>query len=147
MKKIALILVVLLCSGTILSAKGTAPADIARVKSKLNAIMVRYYKSVVKAKNAKQFAAAIDRYTSDFKKIVPQLKAIEAKYRSQGKNTGGIEYDYGDFRKECGDIMNDEKYAQAFQKHAKYYSDPAVQAAMNRMMQMMQQFDTEEGEE
>ena len=147
MKKTVLILVVIFCSMTILSAKDSAPADIAKVKSKLSEIMLRYYQSVVKANSAKEFAAAIDRYTSDLSKLAPELKTIETKYGRQGQDVETVEYDYDDFNRECDDIINDEKYAQAFQKHAKYFSDPAVQAAMNRMVKVMQQFDTEEDEE
>ncbi len=144
MKKIALALAVLFCSVSFSFGSGNVPADVKIVTTKLNKIFSNYYNSILKAQNARQFASAMNRYTDDFSKLLPELKAIEKKYK--GKNIPDVEYSFEDFQKECAGVMSDEKLEQAYSKHAKYYSDPEVQKAMNRMMQVMQQFDTEDEE-
>ncbi len=144
MKKIILLIMFVALGFSSLSAGDNFKADSAKIKKQVSVIMKRYYRSVVKAKTANQFAAAIDRYTSDFKKLIPKIKAFEKKYKGRKPAIEGEGYSYNEFDREMQGMMNDEKFAKAMQNHIQFYSHPKVQAAMRRMMQMMAQFGVQE---
>ncbi len=145
MKKILLLFLFVSFGFSSLSAGDNFKADSLKIKQKIDVIMKRYYRSVVKAKTAAQLAAAIDRYTLDFKKLIPEMKALEKKYKNHRQVGGEADHNYNDFDGEMQSMINDEKLAKAMQKHVQFYSHPKVQAAMRRMMLIMSQLDEKNG--
>jgi hypothetical protein len=122
------------------------PADVKAVTDKIAKITSEYYKSLGKVKNAKELAAAINKYSDQMEKLAPQIKAIEARYGSaeegedddagEDANAGGENFESA--QEDWGRLMADNEMGAGFQKIQQYYSDPAVQKAMERLGRVME---------
>jgi hypothetical protein len=148
MKKVLIVIFILLISAAISFSKDAMPADVKIVTDKINKITVNYYKSVGKVKSAKELAAAINKYSAEMEKLAPQIKAIEAKYGNMDDESdtdsdsdddmASEMKDYESIQEEWSKQMSGEDFGESFLKIQQYYSDPAVQKALQRLTKVME---------
>ncbi len=134
-------LIILFSTGAAFSVE-KMPADLKAVTDKITKITVNYYKSVGKVKSGKELAAVIDKYTSELEKLAPQIKALEAKYGDAEDNSDSDELktvtDYEAFQGEWAKQMAGAEFGDAIIVIQKYYTDPAVQKALERQSKVME---------
>lgn len=150
MKKIIPILLIMLLSSAAVFALAKMPADIKAVSDKITKITANYYSDMGKVKNAKDLAAAINRYADQMEKIAPEIRAIEEKYGNAAEDENSEDEapaDIGDFesiQKEWAEKMSDKEVGENFQKIAQFYTDPEVQKALERLNSVMESIGMQE---
>ncbi|HCY87415.1 MAG TPA: hypothetical protein DHV36_19940 [Desulfobacteraceae bacterium] len=92
-----------------------------------------YVNGISSAESSQEVVAAIDRYTEDMKKLIPELKEFQMKYPEykHGNIPKGMESDI----KRLEDIS--AQIPEAMMKIASYMMDGDVQSAMQRMGEEM----------
>jgi hypothetical protein len=112
------------------------PADVKIVADKITKITTDYYKALAKVKSAKEMAAVINKYAAEPEKIAPQVKKIEEKYGSMEDDSDEDEdlpEDLAEFESFMAEQMNNSDIGAGFENLAKYYTDPDVQKALERL--------------
>jgi hypothetical protein len=142
MKKVFSAVLILFVSASLCSAKNKMPADLKMVTDKMSKITADYFKAINKVKNAKELAAAINKYAGEIEKLAPQIKAMEAKYGNNSIDENSDDDDPADtddydFKKDSDGQMSDEDSGENFMKIQQYYSDPAVIKAVERLNKAM----------
>lgn len=146
MKKALTVIFIVLVSAAVSFSKEKMPADVKAVTDKITAITTNYYKSVGKVKSAKELAAVINNYTAGMEKLAPQIKAIEAKYGNMDDgddsdtddDISSTMKDYETIQEEWGKQMSGADFGDSFVKIQQYYSDPAVQKALQKLSRVME---------
>lgn len=147
MKKILTGFFIVLISVTVSFSVEKMPADVKKVSDKIIKVTTNYYKSIGKVKSAKELAAAINRYSAEMEKLAPQIKAIQAKYgdmedETDDKDSGNdISSDYAAIQEEWAKQMSGADFGDSFLKIQKYYSDPAVRKALEKLSRVMEDLD------
>ncbi len=156
MKKLILIIFVLFASFAISSAQQKMPAEVKVVADKIAKITSDYYKGLAKVKSAREMAAVINKYAAEMEKIAPQVKVIEEKYGYLGDDDSDSDSDSDDddmpedldeFQKFLAEQMNSADMGTGFQKLGQYYSDPAVQKALERLSKVMESMGMEDDDD
>lgn len=149
MKKIVLTLLVLFSANVFLSAKEQVPADVKALTDKITKITTEYSNALLKVKSARDLADAINKYASRMEKLVPEIKAIEAKYGAmmEDEEEDDNPEDLEAFQNEWAAQLSGESTGADFQKFAEYYSDPAVQKALARLNRIMDSIGVSEDED
>lgn len=134
MKKISLLVIVIFAAVSFSFAQQKMPAEVKVVADKITKITSDYYKGLAKVKSAKEMAAAINKYAAELEKIAPQVKIIEQKYGSMSDDSDDSDdFDNDEFEKLLAEQMNNSDIGAGFQNLAAYYTDPAVQKALERL--------------
>jgi len=146
MKKVLTAIFVLMMLSGVSSAGEKWPAEVKIISDKITKVTLDYYKSLNKVKNAKDVAAAINKYASEMEKLAPQIKAIEAKYGAMGDesknddseiNSGEAMKDFESIQDDWSKQLSGADFSDAFMKIQQYYSDPAVMKALERLSRVM----------
>jgi Skp family chaperone for outer membrane proteins len=136
MKKITLLVLMIFAAVTFSFAQQKMPADVKIVADKITKISSDYYRALAKVKSAKEMAAVINKYAAELEKIAPQVKRIEEKYGSMEDDSDDDEdlsEDLVEFEMFMAEQMNNSDIGAGFENLAKYYTDPAVQKALERL--------------
>lgn len=136
MKKITLLVLMIFTAVTFSFAQQKMPADVKIVADKITKITSDYYKALAKVKSAKEMAAVINKYAAELEKIAPQVKRIEEKYGSmedESDDEEDLPEDLAEFERFLAEQMNNSDIGAGFQNLAKYYTDPEVQKALERL--------------
>jgi Skp family chaperone for outer membrane proteins len=155
MKKVlTVIFMILFSAGSVFSVE-KMPADVKAVTDKISKITADYYKSAGKVKSAKELAAVINKYSSEMEKLAPQIKAIEAKYGdmdddsdtdSDDDMTSAMK-DYETVQEEWAKQMSGAEFGDSIVKIQQYYSDPAVQKALQKLSKVMEDIGVSDDED
>jgi len=151
MKKIILMILVLFASFAISAAQQKMPAEVKAVADKISKITSDYYKGLAKVNSAREMAVVINKYAAEMEKIAPRVKVIEEKYGYMGDDDSeeddDIPEDLDEFHKLLSEQMNNSDIGAGFQKLAQYYTDPAVQKALERLSKVMESMGMEDDED
>lgn len=148
MKKALTVIFIILISAAVSFSSEKMPADVKIVTDKITTITVNYYKSVGKVKSAKELAAAINKYSAEMEKLAPQIKALEAKYGNMDDDSDADSdsdddmtsamKDYETIQEEWSKQMSGADFGDSIMKIQQYYSDPAVQKALQKLSKVME---------
>lgn len=148
MKKALTVIFIIMISAAVSFSTEKMPADVKIVTDKITTITVNYYKSVGKVKSAKELAAVINKYSSEMEKLAPQIKALEAKYGNMDDDSDADSdsaddmtsamKDYETIQEEWSKQMSGADFGDSIMKIQQYYSDPAVQKALQKLSKVME---------
>jgi Icc-related predicted phosphoesterase len=160
MKKVLTVIFIILISAAVSFSSEKMPADVKIVTDKITKITANYYKSAGKVKSAKELAAVINKYSSEMEKLAPQIKALEAKYGNMDDDADADSNDdmtstmkdYEMIQEEWAKQMSGADFSDSIVKIQQYYSDPAVQKALQKLSKVMEDMgvsdeDDEDGDE
>jgi hypothetical protein len=125
--------VVVFIFGTI-ACGGGKYADAKKVVAKSNKTLEGFLGKMDKADDAKAVAAALNGFTSEMEKIVPEMKKLEEKY-PEFKGGQGPPAELGEEGKKMMELWG--KFASVMMKIQQYADDPEVQKAQQKLETIM----------
>ncbi|MDP6526728.1 MAG: hypothetical protein QGH15_21205 [Kiritimatiellia bacterium] len=131
------VIVPLLCVVVLASTLSSCAAKYADAK-KLNAdyisLMEAFLADLEKATDAKGVAKALNGFSDGMEKLMPRMKKLSEKY-PELKDKNNLPTEMAESQKKAEEIG--KKMAGAFMKAMPYMTDPEVQKAQQRMMEVM----------
>lgn len=108
-------------------------SDAVKVNEQFVAAMEQYVEALSTADSSSSVAAAFNGYSDTMEKLVPQLKAMKEKYPEL--SNGEIPVEMQQLSDRAEELAG--KMAGAMMKIIPFLGDPSVQAAQQRMAQVM----------
>jgi hypothetical protein len=115
-------------------ACGGGGSDPKSVMKDMLSIMDDFFVDMDKADNADHIVAAIDKYSSRMKELIPRLKQLKEKY-PELLNMKEVPPEFKEFEEKFKEMQ--PKFMGLMGKLMKYATDPKVQAAQKKMMEAM----------
>jgi len=113
---------------------GSKYSDFVEVNTKFLGAMEAYITAMGEADSAKEVAKAINEYSDELEKIVPQIKKVMDKY-PELQNTTEVPEELKSIERRSKDL--EQKVANSYKNMMKYMMDPEVQAAQQRLQKAM----------
>ena len=131
---IIVLCVVVFAVGTIACGGGGKYADAKNVIAKSNKVLEGFLEKMDTVDNAKDVAAAINDFTDEMEKFVPEMKELEKKYPELGGGQS-VPEELGEEGKKMMELWG--KFGSIMMKIQQYADDPEVEKAQKRLQTVM----------
>jgi len=131
---IILLCVAVIAVGTIACGGGGKYADAKKIIAKSNVVVGGFLEKMDSVDNAKDAASAMNSFTDEMEKIVPEMRELEKKYPELGGGQS-VPEELGEEGKKMMELWG--KFSSVMMKIQQFADDPEVQKAQERLQTVM----------
>jgi len=131
---IILLCVVVVAVGITACGGGGKYADAKKVITKSNTVLADFLEKMNSVDNAKDAAAAMNSFTDEMEKIVPEMRELEKKYPELGGGQS-VPEELGEEGKKMMELWG--KFGSIMTKIQQFADDPEVDKAQKRLQTVM----------